>query len=104
MKNEFYVTACRFHVKDRNKLLIQGWFQENDFGDNALAVYLDQAELKYEIQYLTDVVEAKLCLDGKAEVKNRYYLWIELPLNWRAGHEISLINQLGDQKKKTFSN
>lgn len=23
MKNEFYVTACRFHVKDRNKLLIQ---------------------------------------------------------------------------------
>ncbi len=103
MKNEFYVTACRFHVKDRNKLLIQGWFQENDFGDNALAVYLDQAELKYEIQYLTDVVEAKLCLDGKAEVKNRYYLWIELPLNWRAGHEISLINQLGDQKKKTFS-
>ena len=24
MKNEFYVTAYRFHVKDRNTLLIQG--------------------------------------------------------------------------------
>ena len=41
MKNEFYVTACRFHVKDRNKLLIQGWFQDNEFGKNVLSVYLD---------------------------------------------------------------
>ena len=42
MKNEFYVTACRFHVKDRNKLLIQGWFQDNEFGKNVLSVYLDE--------------------------------------------------------------
>ncbi len=42
MKNEFYVTAYRFHVKDRNTLLIQGWFAENEMGNQLVASIDDE--------------------------------------------------------------
>lgn len=69
MKNEFYVTACRFHVKDRNKLLIQGWFQDNEFGKNVLSVYLDEQKLEYEVEQFTDIAEAHKCVNGRPVVK-----------------------------------
>ena len=78
MKNEFYVTAYRFHVKDRNKLLVQGWFQENEFGENKLIASIDGEKLSYETEQYTDVVDAHQCADGKTEIKNRVFLWISL--------------------------
>ena len=30
MENQFNVTICRFHTKAKNKLLIIGWFNQND--------------------------------------------------------------------------
>ena len=48
MKNEFYVTAYRFHVKDRNTLLIQGWFAENEMGENQLVASIDDEKLVYK--------------------------------------------------------
>ena len=70
MKNEFYVTAYRFHVKDRNTLLIQGWFAENEMGENQLVASIDDEKLVYKTEQHTDVVDAHQCADGKAEIKN----------------------------------
>ena len=84
MKNEFYVTACRFHVKDRNKLLIQGWFQDNEFGKNVLSVYLDEQKLEYEVEQFTDIAEAHKCVNGRPVVKNSILSMDPLPENWRA--------------------
>lgn len=52
MKNEFYVTAYRFHVKDRNTLLIQGWFAENEMGENQLVARIDDEKLVYKTEQL----------------------------------------------------
>ena len=52
MKNEFYVTAYRFHVKDRNTLLIQGWFAENEMGENQLVASIDERIIEVQIHRL----------------------------------------------------
>lgn len=103
MKNEFYVTACRFHVKDRNKLLIQGWFQENEPGENRIRIYMDETELQYETEQFTDIADAHKCVNGRAETKNRYYLWIQLPSAWRSCEQLRLINERKGQKKEFFT-
>lgn len=103
MKNEFYVTACRFHVKDRNKLLIQGWFQDNEFGKNVLSVYLDEQKLEYEVEQFTDIAEAHKCVNGRPVVKNRYYLWIPLPENWRSCEKLKVVNEYNSEKKVFFT-
>lgn len=100
MKNEFYVTAYRFHVKDRNKLLVQGWFQENEFGENELTASIDGEKLSYETEQYTDVVDAHQCADGKTEIKNRVFLWISLPANWREKQRFVLNNHHLDQCKE----
>lgn len=103
MKNEFYVTTCRFHVLDRSKLLIQGWFQENKFGKNKLHVYMDKKELQYEIEQMTDIMDAHRAPNDTTEAKNRYYLWITLPLEWRNAEKLLLINECDEQKKTIFT-
>ena len=77
------MTAYRFHVKDRNTLLIQGWFAENEMGENQLVASIDDEKLVYKTEQHTDVVDAHQCADGKAEIKNRMYLWVKLPKDWR---------------------
>ena len=100
MKNEFYVTAYRFHVKDRNTLLIQGWFQENEIGDNQLVVNMDGENLDYATEQHADVVDAHQYAYGKAEVKNRVYLWVRLPKDWQERKCLTLVNQCQRRKKK----
>ena len=36
MKNNFVVSACRFHTKDNKKLLVAGYFEEDAIGDNQI--------------------------------------------------------------------
>lgn len=102
MKNEFYVTAYRFHAKDRNTLLIQGWFQENEIGDNQLVVNMDGENLDYATEQHADVVDAHQCADGKAEVKNRVYLWVRLPKDWQERKCLTLVNQCQGQEKESL--
>ena len=102
MKNEFYVTAYRFHVKDRNTLLIQGWFAENEMGENQLVASIDDEKLVYKTEQHTDVVDAHQCADGKAEIKNRMYLWVKLPKDWRNKKYLTLVNQCQNQMRESL--
>ena len=74
MKNEFYITSYRFHVIDDNKFLIQGWFQENEFGENKLVVTMHDVELTYTTEKYTDVIQPPQSTTEKTQIKNRIYL------------------------------
>ena len=47
MKNRFVVTTCRFHTKEKNKLLIMGWFWENQVNDNRISIVLGKKSCLY---------------------------------------------------------
>lgn len=96
------MTAYRFHVKDRNTLLIQGWFAENEMGENQLVASIDDEKLVYKTEQHTDVVDAHQCADGKAEIKNRMYLWVKLPKDWRNKKYLTLVNQCQNQMRESL--
>ena len=50
MENQFNVTICRFHTKAKNKLLIIGWFNQNEIGGNQLLVCLDKKKLPFSME------------------------------------------------------
>ena len=50
----------------------------------------------------TDVVDAHQCADGKAEIKNRMYLWVKLPKDWRNKKYLTLVNQCQNQMRESL--
>lgn len=91
MKNKFVVTACRFHAKEKDKLVITGWFWKNDIDDNKIVVVLDNKKLSYkttEQELLLREVKNK---DGQLITK-QYFLWINLPKDWNQHKKLRIVN------------
>ena len=82
MKNKFYVTACRFHTKTENKLLITGWFHQNTIGENQLLVCLDKKKLRFSIEE-TEVGRSTMKMKDGILITKQYFLWVDLPAVWR---------------------
>ena len=103
MNNKFVVTTCRLHAKDKSKLLLIGYFEENSMGSNELVVQLDDTVLSFEIQ-----VKERLLANQRSSkgiyISKDYYLWIELPKTWKNARTFRLINLLGEKKQMDFRN
>ncbi|CUX33733.1 glycosyltransferase family 2 protein [Clostridium sp. C105KSO13] len=91
MKNKFVVTACRFHTKEKNKILIMGWFWENQMNDNHISILLDQRKLSFTAEERDAVIGELKSKDGMLITK-KYYLWAELPSNWKESKKLYVIN------------
>lgn len=48
MENAFYIATCRFHVKEKDRLLITGYFLDNRPDGNRIEIRLE--ERNYFIQ------------------------------------------------------
>ena len=59
-------------------------------------------KLEYEVEQFTDIAEAHKCVNGRPVVKNRYYLWIPLPENWRSCEKLKVVNEYNSEKKGIF--
>ncbi len=82
MENQFTVTICRFHTKAKNKLLIIGWFDQNEIGRNQLLVCLDKKKLPFTMEEIkTGGTSLKTRKGGF--INRQYYLWVDLPKSWR---------------------
>ena len=92
MNNNFIVTTCRFHTKEKDKLLVVGYFDENDIGDNKLTFQLDGEQLSFETQK-----------SGKGKyISKDYFLWIDLPENWREANRLELICSCEEEMQLAF--
>ena len=91
MKNSFYVTAYRFHTKEKDKLLIIGYFQNNVMEGNCPVIMLGEKELSYtsEEHQLNPVFFKEI--NGK-KITQEYFLWTSLPENWREHKEIKVFD------------
>ncbi len=91
MKNRFVVTACRFHVKEENKLLIMGWFWENQPNGNRISITLDKKKLPFVIEE-KDLGMSELKNKDGMLVTKQYFLWVDLPSNWKQSKKLCVIN------------
>lgn len=82
MENQFNVTICRFHTKAKNKLLIIGWFNQNEIGGNQLLVCLDKKKLPFSMEEIK-IGGTSLRTRKGVTVNRQYYLWVDLPRSWR---------------------
>ena len=101
MKNNFIVTLCRFHTKEKNKLLVMGYFDENFMDQNELSVRLDGKELSYTIDEKKRMTNDFVSESGTTITKD-YFIWIELPENWRDGTEIQMTNVCNHTEQLAF--
>lgn len=98
MKNTFVVSACRFHTKETNKVVIVGTFQKNLIGDNQLIVLLDKRKLTYTLEERDVPISHFKSIDGILITK-QYFLWIDLPDTWKECKELQVVNRSKDEQK-----
>ena len=101
MNNNFIVTTCRFHTKEKDKLLLVGHFDENDIGDNKLVAQLDGQELLLEMQEKERLLANEKSGTG-TYISKDYFLWIALPEYWREGEKVQLLCYNGDEQQLAF--
>ena len=100
MKNKFYVTACRFHVKDKNTLLIQGVAQEGLDIKRKIKVQFDKKAIEFEAEKFEKEGLHRANQRAAAGFEEQWLIGIKLPSDWREGKEILLEDQ---NKKKVFA-
>ena len=97
IKNAFYMTACRFHVKEKNKLYIIGYFQNNVIGDAVIEVYLDEEKLYYEpVEQQLRPMDYRI-IEGQT-ISQQYFLEVVLPDKWKKCHQLKIYNIFDEQK------
>lgn len=102
MENTFYVTGCRFHTKEKNKLLIIGYFRNNEMGDNRLSVVLDKDQLTYTLEKRRLTAPCVKEVNGK-KITKEYFLWVQLPETWKKYKQLRIFNYYREEKKLVIS-
>lgn len=77
--NRFHLISCRFHLYNKNRLLVQGWFDEDEAGDSVIRIYLDKKLLPSKMEVLTEVA-AVLHPGINTDAMAHYYnYWVKVP-------------------------
>lgn len=102
MNNNFRITICRFHTKEKDKLLVAGYFEEDDIGKNKISVQFDGKDVSFEMKEVKRILGGMGSRNGVSLTKD-YFIWIELPSNWREGEKLQIINSYQDTERIVFS-
>lgn len=81
MENKFCLLSCRFHQKDKSKLLIQGYFEQNEMQGTRPIISLDYTALNYTIEKYT-FIRNPLEYMEESRGDKRYFFWVDLPENY----------------------
>ncbi len=102
MNNSFKTTLCRFHTKERNKLLVVGYFEEDVIGENEISVQFDGNDIPFEVQEVKRVLGGIGSRNGRTLTRD-YFIWIDLPQHWREGEKLRIINSYHEDGRDEFS-
>lgn len=97
IENIFYVTDCRFHVYDKNKLFIAGTFKKNNIFKEKLIITLDNKPLDVSIKEHEIIIPRTW---GQELITKQYRLWIELPEEWKNKKKLRILQY--NEKEKTL--
>ena len=84
--NKFYLLSCRFHIKEKNKLVIQGYFETTKGAVDWPFFTLDYQMLPCEVVEKTYVRNPLECMEGIYD--KRYFFIVDLPANYQQYKEL----------------
>ena len=104
MENAFYIVACRFHVREKDRLLITGYFLENRPDGNRIEIRLDGKKMFYT----TDGIRLhpmKFRKIKKRLITKQFFFWVHLPKDWREASRLEVAQSYRgkEEKMKTFA-
>lgn len=102
MKNSFYIIACRFHTKEKNKLLITGYFRENKPDGNRITIRLDGKELYYTMDGIR-LHPMRFRRVKKKLITRQYFLWIRLPKEWKNADKLQVFQNFRGKEEELTS-
>ena len=105
MENAFYIVACRFHVREKDRLLITGYFLENRPDGNRIEIRLDGKKMFYTMDGIR-LHPMKIPQDQKKDLlPNRFFFWVHLPKDWREASRLEVAQSYRgkEEKMKTFA-
>lgn len=102
ISNNFKVSNARFHLTDKDKFVIGGWFAENNPEKNGIEAYLDKTrlEMSYDKYRGYDVRQRHLI--HQANVSEEYYLYINLPKDFDKYSKLTVYTVNGDERIISF--
>lgn len=98
MSNRFEILTIRYKVDDPTKLLVAGWFAENQQKDTRLLFQMENEELKYETEEQKGSYIIAKGLSVKRIIDTEYFYWIQLPEKMNANMQMS-ISRVEDGKQ-----
>ncbi len=85
MNGKFNRERIRFHTKQKNTLVIQGWFEDDADGKEQFEAWMGDQKLPLEILVQRGVEVTKKYLRYKTNVMTEYFLMAALPEPWTGG-------------------
>ena len=106
MERMFVTSLARFHRKDRNKYVLQGYFRGNSIAGSRMEALLDEEELSMQ----TGVREGLAIRQkyfargiGYEGIDREYDFWITLPENWKSAGWLRFWQHLDGESKCVYS-
>ena len=104
MENAFYIVACRFHVREKDRLLITGYFLENRPDGNRIEIRLDGKKMFYTMDGIR-LHPMKFRKIKKRLITKQFFFWVHLPKDWREASRLEVAQSYRgkEEKMKTFA-
>lgn len=95
MSEKFTRERVRFHIKDRNVLVIQGWLENDSEGKEQFAAELDGSQLPVEVKIQRGVEVTKKYLRYRTNVTVEYFVQVTLPEGYENSRRLSVYHLSG---------
>lgn len=102
ISNNFKVSNARFHLTDKDKFVIGGWFAENNPEKNGIEAYMDKTRLEVSIDKYKGYDVRQRHLVHQANISEEYYLYINLPKDFDVYGKLIIYTVNGDERISSF--
>ena len=82
MQTFISVETVRFHLEDKNKLIVQYVYRGDEPEANKLRIFLDDNELTYEVQEYSGIDVRQRYARYATGISKEYYALVTLPKNY----------------------
>lgn len=102
MENRFHMQYCRFHVTEKNKFLVCGFWGKNCRKDADILVSLDYTPAAFEVQK-QKTIKTPAAYVQFGECEEKYFFWVSLPDDYRKYKKIRIFERRGLKLSELFS-
>lgn len=95
---DFFVMDYRFHINSQNKLVLIGWFRENNPQHRQIEVYLDHTRLDMTEDIRRGSQVRVKYAQLHADVSEEILCTVSLPDNWQEAHKLYIYSVLDGKK------